>query len=152
MKPSCLLFMAIVWLNIFCFQAPNGQRNKTRTAYKAFKNCNSTVCAARVSFCIIMKDCGCGTEASSKLCECCDNCYRCLGAHLWAKCCSCVGLCGNWTLNFTALNATVIPSKPGNLTGKALPSLFELLSYQSKFPVTFLTRPRKGNFTGSYVF
>lgn len=111
---------------------------------QAFKNCTSKVCVSRVSFCIIMKDCGCGAQPR-EFCGCCEDCYRCLGSNLWRKCCDCVGLCGFVSLNSTG-NGLGIPSKFGELSGQSLPTLFEALSQNTthQMPVMFMTRPRKG--------
>ena len=135
-----LLFMVIVLSYVFNSQARN--RRDKPNVYKAFKNCKTAVCASRVSFCIIMEDCGCGAEAGD-VCKCCEDCYRCLGAHLWIHCCDCVGLCGKISLNNTD-NGVEIPSKSGDLPGQPLPSLFEAMSHGSHFPIAFITRPFKG--------
>ena len=130
-----LLFVVMILPNIL-----NGEARRRQT----FENCKSKVCAARVSFCIIMKDCGCEAKPG-EFCECCEDCYRCLGSNLWRKCCDCVGLCDRVSLK-NIRNSLGIPSKFGELTDQSLPTLFEALSQDEsqQVPVMFKTRPRKG--------
>lgn len=143
-----LLFVVIVLPNIL-----NGDARRSHSKYRAFKNCKGRVCAARVSFCIIMRDCGCGGNTQpGEFCHCCEDCFRCLGTRLWRKCCDCVGLCGRVSLNNTG-NGLGIPSKFGDLLGHSLPTLFEAMSSGSNLPVAFVSRPRKGGLMkpGTYM-
>jgi len=138
-----LLFVAMVLPSILKGEVLRPYHNK-HALNQAFKNCTNKVCVSRVSFCIIMKDCGCGAQPR-EFCGCCEDCYRCLGSNLWRKCCDCVGLCGFVSLNSTG-NGLGIPSKFGELSGQSLPTLFEALSQNTThlMPVMFMTRPRKG--------
>lgn len=147
-----LLFMVIVLANNLTSEARRRQ-NDSHDVYKAFEKCKSKMCAARVSFCVIMKDCGCGAVKEGEACDCCDDCFRCLGAKMWRKCCDCVGLCDHVSLNNTGNNHG-IPSKSGDLPGQALPTLFEALSYAPHLPVSFMTRQRKGGLGkhGKFVY
>ena len=134
-----LLFIVLLLPNTL-----NSDTSHRHHVYKAFKNCkNKTECVARVSLCIIMKDCGCGVVQQGKTCNCSDDCRRCLGAQFWSKCCDCVGLCSNVSLNETG-SGVGIPSKSGDLPGQALLTLFEALSKGSELPILFMTRPRRG--------
>ena len=135
-----VLFVAIILSNV-----SDGEPGRHNHRYKAFRNCRGRVCAARVSFCIIMKDCGCGASIQEgEVCSCCEDCYRCLGARLWRKCCDCVGLCNRVSLNDTE-NSVGIPSKFGDMPSHSLPTLFEAMSTgHTNLPVMFMSRQRKG--------
>ena len=112
---------------------------------KAFENCQSKLCASRVSFCIIMKDCSCFAKPG-RYCRCCKDCVKCLG-NLWSECCDCVALCHvapNKTVDVFTHHET---SHFGDLKESSLPPLFEALSYGSNIPVAFMTRPREHRFT-----
>ena len=136
-----LLFLVMVILNIFSGETRRRHGGKpTHDELRAFKRCKSRVCVARVSFCIIMKDCArCRPKVAGGKCDCCDNCFRCLGG-LWRKCCDCIGLCSY----FSPPNNTgkEIPSNFGDLDA-SLPTLFEAMSQGSHLPVAFMTKPRQ---------
>lgn len=137
-----LLFFVMVILNIFTGEARrrNHGGKPSQDELRAFKRCKGKVCVARVSFCIIMKDCArCRPRGPGDKCDCCENCFRCLGK-LWRNCCDCIGLCSY----FAPPNNTgkEIPSNFGDL-GSSLPTLFEAMSQGTHLPVTFITKPRQ---------
>lgn len=137
-----IILVAIILSNVLI-----GETGRHHHKYRAFKNCKGRVCAARVSFCIIMKDCGCGASVKNgEFCSCCEDCYRCLGVRLWRKCCNCVGLCGRFSVNDT--ENVGIPSKHGDLPGHSLPTLFEAMSSgHTDLPLMFMSRQGKGGHT-----
>ena len=142
-----LVFAAILLVDIL-----NGEARRSHDKYKAFKNCRSRVCAPRVSFCIIMKDCGCGGSSQvGEFCHCCEDCFRCVGAKKWLQCCECVGLCGQVSVNITG-NGLRIPSKFGDLPNSSLPTLFEAMSSITNLPIAFISRPRKGGLMKQGMF
>lgn len=137
-----LLFLVMVVLNMLMCETRRRNGKPTQDELRAFKRCKGKVCVARVSFCIIMKDCQrCRPRAPGQKCDCCEDCFRCLG-NLWRKCCDCIGLCSY----FSPPNATgkpqEIPSSYGDLD-TSLPTLFEAMSHGSGFPIVFKTRPRQ---------
>lgn len=137
-----IILVAIILSNVLI-----GETGRHHHKYRAFKNCKGRVCAARVSFCIIMKDCGCGASVKNgEFCSCCEDCYRCLGVRLWRKCCNCVGLCGRFSVNDT--ENVGIPSKHGDLPDHSLPTLFEAMSTgHTDLPLMFMSRQGKGGHT-----
>ncbi|XP_078367387.1 twisted gastrulation protein homolog 1-B-like [Oculina patagonica] len=143
MKNSTKVFLFLVMVILNFFTGETRRRNHSgkpsQDELRAFKRCKSKVCVARVSFCIIMKDCArCRPKAPGEKCDCCDGCFRCLGS-LWRKCCDCIGLCGY----FSPPNITgkEIPSSTGDLDA-SLPTLFEAMSHGTHLPVAFMTKPR----------
>lgn len=138
-----LLFFVLVVPNILTSETRRRHGGKpTQDELRAFKRCKSKVCAARVSFCIIMKDCQrCRPRAPGEKCECCEDCFRCLGG-LWRKCCDCIGLCSYFSPPNGTSKGQEIPSSFGDLD-TSLPTLFEAMSHGSRFPIAFMTRPRQ---------
>ena len=141
-----LLFMVVLTLNIFTNETTRRNGSKlTHDELNAYRRCKSTLCIARVSFCIVMKDCARCRPIPGEKCACCEDCFRCLGRGLWKKCCDCVGLCTHFSPNNTESTQKVIPSSFGSLD-KSLPTLFEALSQGSHFPIAFMTKGKKGTF------
>lgn len=137
-----LLFFVLVILNVLMSETRRRNGKPSQDELRAFKRCKSKVCVARVSFCIIMKDCQrCRPRAPGQKCECCEDCFRCLG-NLWRKCCDCIGLCSYFSPPNTTSKPQEIPSSFGDLD-TSLPTLFEAMSHGSRFPLVFKTRARQ---------
>ena len=141
-----LLLFGLLMLNMLMSETRRRHGKPTQDELRAFKRCKGKVCAARVSFCIIMKDCQrCRPRAPGQKCECCEDCFRCLG-NLWRKCCDCIGLCSYFTPPNATTKPQEIPSTFGDLD-TSLPTLFEAsfqaMSHDSRFPIVFKTRPRQ---------
>lgn len=137
-----LLFFVLVILNVLMSETRRRNGKPSQDELRAFKRCKSKVCVARVSFCIIMKDCQrCRPRAPGQKCECCEDCFRCLG-NLWRKCCDCIGLCSYFSPPNTTSKPQEIPSSFGDLD-TSLPTLFEAMSHGSRFPIVFKTRTRQ---------
>ena len=137
-----LLVFVLVMVNMLMSETRRRHGKPTQDELRAFKRCKSKACVARVSFCIIMKDCQrCRPRAPGQKCDCCEDCFRCLG-NLWRKCCDCIGLCSYFSPPNTTGKPQEIPSSFGDLD-TSLPTLFEAMSHGSGFPIVFKTRPRQ---------
>ena len=147
-----LLFLAVVLLNILTGEAGFRYGGKpSQEELKAFKRCKSKVCAARVSFCIIMKDCQRCRPKDGKKCDCCEDCFRCLGG-IWRKCCDCIGLCSYFTPANGTGSSQEIPSNVGDLGDRSLPTLFEAMSGVTNLPIMFTKKPPNGGKKGTFNY
>lgn len=137
-----LLFTLMSLITFTSGTQPQNGGQFTQREIDAYKRCKSTACVARVSLCIINKDCANCRPIAGKNCTCCEDCFRCLGQKLWKKCCDCVGLCTHTPRNDT--NSTQqISSSYGDLS-RSIPTMFDIISQGSHFPIAFMTRGKKG--------
>ncbi|XP_058956414.1 twisted gastrulation protein homolog 1-A-like [Pocillopora verrucosa] len=138
-----LLFTLMSLITFTSGTQPQNGGQFTQREIDAYKRCKSTACVARVSLCIINKDCANCRPIAGKNCTCCEDCFRCLGQKLWKKCCDCVGLCTHTPRNDT--NSTQqISSSYGDLS-RSIPTMFDIISQGSHFPIAFMTRGKKGS-------